>query len=160
MAETIEGLKERRAWLLRQVEVTDRAIEKLLQKANAPRAPKPVARELPGVPPAPPPPPRKLSEHEENHIEYQTSRRRRLERLGVDYVPDEENTAAFIVITMKRLRDACRDDDELFAVFDAWLHDSWGASLKPPFPLRALGSEKVLRRLLDQVRAAAHAGAH
>lgn len=160
MPETIDGLKERRAWLLKQVELTDRAIEKLLEKAHAPRPPKPTPQELPGVPPAPPKPPRQPSEHEVNHGEFQAARRERFEKLGVDYVPDEPNTAAFIVVTMKRLRDACRDDDELWALVDAFMGDRWAASLTPPFPLKALGHPKVHGRLFEELRVASPARAH
>lgn len=113
--------------------------------------------ELPGMPPKPP---RAPSVHEENHAEFQTSRRKRLERLGVEYVPDEQNTPAFVVVSMKRLRDHCCDDDELFALFDLFLNEPWAARCSPPFPLRALAAEKTWRRLLGQLRGAMHAEAH
>lgn len=150
MAETVEELKARKAWLLRQVDACDRAIEKLLTKAAPPpRSPKPTAQDLPGVPPKPP---RQPNDHEVNHGEFQAARKERFARLGIDYVPDEPNTAAFVVVTMKRLRDACRDDDELWALIDAYVHDRWAASLTPPFPLKALGSQKTYGRLLEQIR--------
>jgi hypothetical protein len=160
MADTIEGLKERRGWLLKQVELTDRAIEKLMEKAHAPRPPKPMPQELPGVPPAPASPPRTPSVHEENHVEFQAARRERFAQLGIDYVPDEQNTVAFVVVTMKRLRDACRDDDELFALIDAFCRDSWAAGCTPPYPLKALGAKVVFGRLLEELRGATPARPH
>lgn len=162
MAETIEELKARKAWLQRQVDLTDRAIEKLLQKGSAPRPPKPTPQQLPGVPPAPPKPPRQPSVHEENHEEFQKARRERFASLGIDFVPDEANTAAFIVVTLKRLRDACANDDELFELFDRYLGLSWPANpprnLPPgaafaPYSLRTLASVNTWRPLLDEIRA-------
>jgi hypothetical protein len=162
VAETIEGLRERRAWLLRQVELTDRSIEKLMQKQNAPRTPKPEARELPGVPPPPPPSPPKPNIHLENHAEFQTARRERLQKLGVEYVPDEPNTAAFVVVTMKKLRDQCTDDDELWRLIDAYLRLDWPANpprdwpagkAYSPYPLRILGGPNVFQKLLAEIRA-------
>lgn len=158
--ETTEGLKQRRAWLLKQVELTDRALEKLLQKAHAPR---PTPQDLPGVPPAPPKPPRQLSVHEENHQEFQNARRARFQSLGIDFVADEVNTPAFVVVTMKRLRDACSDDDELFALFDAYLSLPWPANpprgLPPgaafsPYSFRTMASANTWRPLLDELHAA------
>lgn len=160
MTETTEGLKQRRAWLLRQVELTNRALEKLLEKAHAP--PRPTPGELPGVPPAPPKPPRQPSVHEENHEEFQNSRRARFTSLGIDFVPDEANTQAFIIVTMKRLREACSDDDELFELFDRYLALPWPANPPrtlpagapfSPYSLRTLASNNTWRPLLDEIRA-------
>lgn len=160
MAETIEGLRERRAWLLKQVEATDRAIDKLQNaaldsafKKLAGRPPRPTPQELPGVPPAPPPPPRKPSVHEENFAEYQKTREGRLARLGVPPVPDRQYTLAFINVTMKRIRDACHDDDELFAIFTAFVAETYPAKMDPPYPFECLASQKVWPKLLQQVRA-------
>jgi len=154
MPDTVEGLKERRAWLLRQVELTNREIEKLLKKAARP--PRPTPQELPGVPPAAS---RKPSVHEENYAEFQNSRRKRLEHLGVAAVDDEPMQAAFINVIMKRIRDACggdadeRADDRLWLLFDAYLLEAWAAKLTPPYPFRAFAAEKTWRRLLDEKNA-------
>lgn len=169
MPETIEGLKERRAWLLKQVELCDRALEKKYAEKNSPRPPKPTPQQLPGVPAPPPKPPRQPSVHEENHEEFQAARRARFKSLGIEYVPDEQNTPAFIVVTMKRLRDACCDDDELFELFDRYLSLEWPAnpprSLPPgapfaPYSFRTMASANTWRPLLDEIHASKPKAAH
>lgn len=157
MTDTLEGLKERKDWLLKQLKLTDAAIEKAVKKAAAPTW---SPQALPGMPPAPPKPAREPNRYEVDHGEFQAARRERLTKpieqggLGVEFVPDDPNTAAFIVITMKRLRDACSDDDELFKLIDSYMHDRWASSLTPPFPLNALGAKTIYTRLLEEIREA------
>lgn len=146
MAETIDGLKERRAWLLKQVELTDRAIEKLLQRSARP--PRQTPQELPGLPP---PPLRAMSVHEENYAEFQKTRRAVFERIGVAFVDDEPNPPAFINMAMKRIREACASDEELFRLFDAFCSEQWGARCTPPYPFRALASDKIWKRVLTEL---------
>lgn len=130
-----------------------------------PSAPKVEQVELPGVPPPPPPPPkppREPSEHEVNYGEFQTARRERFEKLGIEFVDDYPYTPAFVAGVMKRLRDECRDDDELFALFDAYLRLDWPADPPRNWPagetfaphaLRTLRSKNVYPPLLAELRA-------
>ena len=148
MAETVEELKARKAWLLAQVKVCDKAIEKLHAKAL--RDARPAALELPGVPPKPP---RKVSENEERHADFQTMRATKLKQLGVEFVEDETNEPAFIAVTMKKLRAACGNDDQLLELFNAYLASPAPARYTPPYPLRALAADKWWRPLLETLRA-------
>lgn len=160
MPETIEGLKERKAWLLKQVELTDRAIEKLREKQfQQARAPRPTPQDLPGLPPAPPKE-RKPNVHFERHEDFQAMRAKRLDQLGVEFVADEPNEPAFIAATMQRLRRECTTDEELLDLMNAYLASASPSRYTPPFPLRGLASEKWWRPLLEQIRASAPGAAH
>lgn len=141
---TLERLKKKRTRLLAELDQAEREIAALSAV--------PAQVSIPGL--APVPAERKLSVYEEDHAEFMASRLSRLKKLNVDPVPDVPQQPAFINTRMRALREACGDDDGvLFAVFDAFLNSDWAAGLTPPFPFRALASEKVFSRLIQAVRA-------
>lgn len=158
MAETIRTLQRRRAWLMEQVEETDRALEKLGAKAR-----KPVQPELPAIPPKPPPEPSK------EILAYRlfcARRERHFRDLQVDLVPEAKPiSAAWITVTFQSMYRAVNDEDErIFELIDLFFEQDWPAKFDVPYCFAAFASEKVWRKqllpkLLEQ-RADARAAAH
>lgn len=115
----------------------------------------PVQAELPEIPPAPPPPPppaRAKSFGESCAEEFQAVRKDKFGELGIPFEPDEDLSPGFVMTAMKRLRSNCESDEEVFEVFDAFLEQPWAANYKPPFPLKALASDKVYPKLIASLR--------
>lgn len=140
---TLTSLKKKRTRLTEQLAETEREIAALEAV--------PTQGDLAGIPLSPPVA-RKPSVHEENFAEFQGTRRTRLERLGVDYVPDERLQPAFVNARLKHIRDACRDDDELFALFTRYVAEDYWARCTPPFPFTAFAADKTWKRLLAEQR--------
>lgn len=148
MAETIEGLKERRAWLLKQVEVTDRALEKLLSKANPPRPVRPVPQELPGVPPAPPSPPREKSRQ---LLAYDFFDQRRRKRMGELYAPEAKlPSAVWITVVFTAIFKEVDESERVVELIDLYFAEEWPGKLTEPFCFAAFAKhwrEKWLPKL-------------
>jgi len=142
---TVKGLQERIAWLKAETDKAEKQLAKLMGTGPA------VQEEMPGMP-AVVEAPRAKSASELYHDEFQSSRRAAFERMRVPFVADKENSVVLINTAMPRIRAACVDDDELFAVFDSFCRDTWAAKCAPPFPFGALISEKLWRKHLDLVR--------
>lgn len=140
---TIDTLRKRRARLATELEQLDLEIAAL---TNVPRQ----VELLPFTPPVSPP--RVVSKHEERYGEFLESRRLRLQALGVEPVADESHHPAFINATVVKMRAAVESDEELFQLFDLFLAEPFWARAGPPFPFRALASEKVWGKLVEKVR--------
>ena len=153
---TVDGLRQRREWLKQELAKVEREIDKRMGTGPAEQQP---MQGMPAPAPPPAPGPRKPSVHEENHREFQDSRRVALVNANAPFEPDEANTVAYINVTMKRVRDACSSDEELFALFALFFkQETWAAKATPPYPWRALATDKVWKRLLSQLRGVSAAG--
>lgn len=109
--------------------------------------------ELPGTPAAPASPPRKLSQQQEDLVEFQEARAGRLEELGVDVTPDEQHEVAFVNARLGTIRKACGDDTAtLHELFDAYFDSDTPARYTPPYSFNAFASDKWWRALLADLK--------
>lgn len=139
-------LRDRVEWLERELKKARRLLD-----AYA----KPTQQSLPGAPAVPGPTPRALSQQQEDLEEFEDSRRTRLEEIGVNAAEllDEKHHPVFVNVTMKKVRDACDDDDALLAaVFDRYFNEQWPARYDPPYNFRTFASEKVWPKIVEQVK--------
>lgn len=140
-------LRDRVEWLEKELKKARRALD-----AYA----KPTQQSLPGAPSSPAPTPRALSQQQEDLEEFDDSRRTRLAEIGVNPAEllDEKHHPVFVNVAMKKVRDACGDDDDLLcAVFDHYFSEQWPARYDPPYNFRAFASEKVWPKIVEQVKA-------
>lgn len=139
-------LRWRLRWLEQQVESTKRALRPF----------EPVQQGA--LIPAPAPAPRQLSEQQEDYAEWSATRGTRLDELEVDPTPEPMPPIPFINATMKRVRQACGDDDRLMArLFDRFFALDYPARMDPPYPFNAF--VKKWPELLAEIAAAAPNGA-
>lgn len=141
-------LRDRLRWLERQAEQVRRHLKPY--EATQP--------ELPGTPPATSTP-RKLSQQQEDLAEFLASRATRLEELGVDATPDDEQEVAFVNARLKRIREACGDTGTLNELFDAFFDEDFPAKFSPPYCFAGFSSDKIWPKLLAKVKREAGAPA-
>lgn len=140
-----------RAVTIRSEEIREEEIRSDQKKTSA----APVQVELPEIPPAQPPPspsPRAKSFGESCAEEFHAVRKDKFDELGITFEPDESNSYGFVMTAMKRLRSSCESDEEVFEVIDAFFDQPWAANYKPPFPMKALASDKVYPKLIASLR--------
>lgn len=129
-----------------------------------PPEPEPKKSKKPKLPPRPQQPElpamtRERSTQEQALEDYKTDRRTVLEdELHVPFVEDEEQHPAFVNVALgKILKLVERFNTETRSGFERltalWWEDSWGASLKPPFPFKAFVSDKTYPRLIEKLEA-------
>jgi hypothetical protein len=112
----------------------------------------PAQVELPGLPPPPAKPARQPSVYEQMGAAFQSARRKKLELTGVEFVPDDHNEPAFVVLRFKSLLARCGGDAEvLFKVIEAYFAVDWPAKKTPPYPFKVFQADSVVTGFLDQI---------
>lgn len=117
---------------------------------SAPVAEQPL---LPGVPEAPKllPAPRRQSDAEIDYEYFESRRKKRLEELG-GFVEDKRPAVPFINAALKKIREACESEDELWDLMQEYFSREYPAKYEPPFPFEAFCSAKVWPKLLAEMR--------
>lgn len=110
----------------------------------------PAQVDFPGIP-SHVQPPREPTVFERMGSVFQASRKKKLEDLGIAFVPDERNEPAFYVVTFKRILAAGGGEPaRVFEAIDSFFAEDWPAAKAPPYPFRIFAAEKVWRRMLEE----------